>query len=224
MSLGWFLRRQKTTMRNPWLEIPLADYEGHMASPEVAQAKLLGDIFERILQVRAPASVAILGCAGGNGFDRIDPQVTTRVVGIDINPLYVAKARERFQRRLPGLELVVADLQEGGVSCAPVDLVFAALLFEYVETDAVLASVRRLLNSRGLLTTVVQLPSVDGPTVTPSPFASLQSLSPCLRLLSPETLRDRAAVHGLSEVECERVASPGGKSFQVQTFAAEPCR
>lgn len=203
---------------NPWLEIPLADYEGHMASPDVAQAMMLGDIFERVLHVRSPASVAILGCAGGNGFDRVDPQVTTRVIGIDINPAYVATARERFQRRVPGLELIVADLQQDGVSIAPVDLVYAALLFEYVETDAVLASVHRLLKSGGCLTTIVQLPHADGPTVTPSPFASLQSLSRCLCLLSPETLRERAAVHGLTEVESVRVTSPGGKSFQVQTF------
>ena len=208
-------------MTNPWLEIPLADYEGHMALPEVAQATLLGDIFERILHEHAPPSVAILGCAGGNGFDRIDPQVTTRVVGIDINPLYVATARERFHSRVPGLLLIVADLQQDDVNIAPVDVVFAALLFEYVETDAVLASVVRLLKSGGFLTTVVQLPSADAPTVTPSPFASLQSLSPYLRLLSPETLRERAATHGLTQVESRPVASLVGKSFQVQKFVKE---
>jgi SAM-dependent methyltransferase len=102
-------------MTNPWLEIPLADYEGRMALPKVAQATLLGEFFERILRERAPASVAILGCAGGNGFDRIDLQVTTRVIGIDINPAYVATARERFERRLPGLDLIVADLQQDDV-------------------------------------------------------------------------------------------------------------
>lgn len=100
-----------------------------MALPDVAQAKLLADIFERMLRERAPASVAILGCAGGNGFDRIDPRVTTQVVGLDINPAYVAAARERFQQRLPGLELIVADFHQDEVRIAPVDLVFVALLF-----------------------------------------------------------------------------------------------
>ena len=28
-------------MTNPWLDLPLADYEGHMAHPDVAQAPLL---------------------------------------------------------------------------------------------------------------------------------------------------------------------------------------
>ena len=37
-------------MRNPWLDIPLADYEGHMASPEVAQAQMIGAALAELLQ------------------------------------------------------------------------------------------------------------------------------------------------------------------------------
>ena len=41
-------------MKNPWFEIPLSDYEGHMDSPEVAQATLLADLFEmRVTQARS---------------------------------------------------------------------------------------------------------------------------------------------------------------------------
>lgn len=43
-------------MRNPWLEIPLADYEAHMALPQVAQAQLLANIFGRILTEHGPRS------------------------------------------------------------------------------------------------------------------------------------------------------------------------
>jgi hypothetical protein len=67
-------------MRSPWLDIALADYEGHMGLPEVAQAELLADVFGALLVEHAPRSVAILGCAGGNGFGRISPAVTDRVV------------------------------------------------------------------------------------------------------------------------------------------------
>ena len=106
------------------------------------------------------------------------------------------------------------------MNCAPVDLVFAALLFEYVDADPVLKSVRRFLNPAGRLVTVVQLPWTDGPAVTPSPFTSLQSLSPCMQLVSPESLRERAAAHGFSEVDSKQITSTGGKAFQVQNFAA----
>jgi len=36
-------------MRNPWLDIALADYEGHMALPNVGQAQILSDVFARAL-------------------------------------------------------------------------------------------------------------------------------------------------------------------------------
>ena len=52
---------------NPWLALPLGDYKGHM---------------------RSPASVAILGIAGGNGLEHVDPSVTSRGVGLDLNPQY----------------------------------------------------------------------------------------------------------------------------------------
>ena len=41
-------------MKNPWLEIPLSDYESHMSLPEVAQAQLLAGIFSEHLAVHAP--------------------------------------------------------------------------------------------------------------------------------------------------------------------------
>ena len=61
-----------------------------------------------------------------------------RVVGIDINPAYVEAVRSRFRSRIPGLELYVADIQCALPELAPVDLLFAALIFEYVDVVAVM--------------------------------------------------------------------------------------
>jgi hypothetical protein len=36
-------------MGNPWLNIPLDDYEGHMSLPEVGQAQMIGDQLERTI-------------------------------------------------------------------------------------------------------------------------------------------------------------------------------
>src|SRR3989304_9695251 len=98
-------------MKNPWLEIPLADYEAHMNLPEVAQAKFLGDVFGDMLKRHSPRSVAILGCAGGNGFEHLFTAETTRVVGVDINPEYIEEARRRFKDPLPGLELFAGNIE-----------------------------------------------------------------------------------------------------------------
>src|SRR6186713_702946 len=68
---------------NPWLEIPLADYEAHMELPQVAQAELLAEQLAAAVRARSPDSVAVLGCAGGNGLDRLPAAL--RVVGVDVN-------------------------------------------------------------------------------------------------------------------------------------------
>jgi len=187
-------------MKNPWLDIPLADYEGHMALPEVGQASLLAETFERVLREYRPGSVAVIGCAGGNGFERIDPAVTRRVVGIDINADYLEQARARWEARLSGLELVEGDVQDARLRIAPVELIYVALLFEYVAADAALAWCRASLDGEGCLVTVIQLASPERDAVTPSPFAGVHLLAGIMRLLSPDELRDCAAVAGLTEV------------------------
>lgn len=45
-------------MNNPWLTIPLEDYEGHMALPDVGQAQMLANEFELLLKSHAPNSSA----------------------------------------------------------------------------------------------------------------------------------------------------------------------
>jgi hypothetical protein len=76
-------------MRNPWLDIPLGDYEAHMALPAIGQSQLIADELDILVRTYAPSSVAILGCAGGNGFERLIDTSVSRVVGIDINPQYI---------------------------------------------------------------------------------------------------------------------------------------
>lgn len=207
-------------MKNPWLDIPLADYEGHMALPNVGQAQLLSDVFANALSKYAPRSVAVLGCAGGNGLDRVSSKVTERVVGVDLNPDYVQQARTRFDHQIPLLELLVGDVQTDEFAFAPVELVFAGLLFEYVDAEAVLAKIRAMLCPGGTLLTVVQLPSTAIPEITPSQFASLSALSSVMRLVPPELLRQLAAAHGYCETEAQTVAA-GGKEFRVQAFRLE---
>jgi hypothetical protein len=70
-------------MTNSWLNIPLADYEAHMSMPTVGQAQMIADQFDRALKRWAPTSVAVIGCAGGNGLDRIE-QGTLRRVGLEL--------------------------------------------------------------------------------------------------------------------------------------------
>jgi hypothetical protein len=206
---------------NPWLDIPLADYEAHMALPQVAQASLLADIFGTLLREQIPASVAVLGCAGGNGFERIDPAATERVVGVDINPSYVRELRLRFQGCFGWLDAICVDLDGEGPRCAPVELAYAALLFEYVEVPVVLARLAVLVVPGGVLGTVVQLPNPTVPVVTPSPYTSLGALSERLRLVPPDQLRAWALRVGFCECRRRELTAAGGKRFCAQVFRRE---
>ncbi len=208
-------------MKNPWHNIPLADYESHMALPDVAQAQLLADVFADSLDKYLPQSVAVLGCAGGNGFDRISANVTERVVGIDLNPDYIRQLRARFDHRVPNLELFVGDVQTDEFAFSSVKLVFAALVFEYVDPDAVLLKVRSMLRDDGVLLAVLQLPTATIPEVTPSPFPSLDTLSSVMRLVPPDRLRHLASARGYIERDAQLVVAAGGKQFQVLTFCVE---
>jgi len=205
-------------MDNPWLHIPLADYEGHMTLPQVAQAQLLADLFADVLGRYAPVSVAVLGCSGGNGFERIDPAVTRRVVGVDLNPEYIEQARQRYAGRFDALELFIGDVQTEQFAFARVELVFAALLLEYVDVAAVLARIRDMLVAGGTLVTVVQLPCATVPEVTPSPYVSLATLASVMRLVPPEGLSRWAAAAGYAETDARTAATSAGKLFRVQHF------
>ena len=52
-------------MKNPWREVPLDQYERHMAEQKVYQLQELNRLMERQLNGYPVNSVAILGVAGG---------------------------------------------------------------------------------------------------------------------------------------------------------------
>ena len=98
-------------MSNPWLDIPLDDYEGHMSLPAVGQAQMIEEHLDRALERWAPKSIAVIGCAGGNGLDKIAEGTVERVVAMDVNPDYIERTRSRYAGRLQGFELICADVQ-----------------------------------------------------------------------------------------------------------------
>jgi SAM-dependent methyltransferase len=203
---------------NPWLSVPLADYEAHMSSPGVGQAQLLADLLAAAIAEHRPRALAVLGCAGGNGFDRI-PASVERVVGVDLNPDYVATARARFAPRLRGLELYTGDVTTEACVFAQVELVFAGLLFEYVDAAAALGAIAARLAPGGVLVTALQLPGTVA-AVTPSPYKSLLALEAAFRFVEPGAFVALAAAHGLEPISTTTAAASGGKRFVVQTFRA----
>jgi hypothetical protein len=205
-------------MRSAWLDIPLADYEGHMALPGVGQADMLATQFAQLLSRWTPESAAVIGCAGGNGFDRVDVDVTKRLVGIDINPQYIQELAYRYAATIPGLELYVRDIQEPLDGIRPVQLIYAALVMEYVEPVAVLRNLTSLCGPNAILATVLQLASTHSPPISNSPFPRLNDLAPSMHLVAPEALAASASQQGLSLLATRQIALSSGKQFVLQVY------
>jgi hypothetical protein len=66
------MRAMANHVDNPWLKVPLADYESHMNSAGVEQSAALSELFAGALARCQPESVAVIGIAGGDGLDHID--------------------------------------------------------------------------------------------------------------------------------------------------------
>ncbi len=204
--------------KNPWLSIPASDYEGHMNSETVGQLAVLNRIFGNVLKDVPSKSVAVLGCSTGNGFEHIDPQTAHRIVGIDINPDYLSILRKRYGSKLPMLELVCSDLNSFSCPDNSFDLIYAALIFEYVDFAKILKRVSSWLMMQGTLVAVLQLPSREAKMISETPYSSLKSLEPVMRLVNPEAFNETAEKCGLIKHKETEIPLKSGKKFLVSYY------
>jgi hypothetical protein len=205
-------------MSNPWLNIPLADYEGHMRSDEVQQLDALSELFAAALERCQPTSVAVLGVGGGNGLDRIDSRVTKRVVGLDLNRHYLDEARKRYGG-MCNLSLHCVDLAEERVELEPVHLEHAALVFEHAGIDRCLENAVSLVSSGGALCAVLQLPSRHAEQeIGSSNFSSMLTLKDNFALVDPIRLQTKLTPIGFRMVHEVLRAVPAGKRLWMGIF------
>ena len=205
-------------MRNPWLDIPEGDYVGHMSSPTVNQRSVLSRLMGDVLESVRPRTMLVLGCSTGNGLEHVNPEVTSHVAVVDLNPAYLLRLGERFPN--PGFELDVrcADLADVMLEREAFDLVHAGLVLEYLEWPLLLPRVATTLKSGGVLSVVLQLPSASTPAVTPTTFASLRSLETLFRFVEPGALIEAARGEGLTLMNQRTESLRAGKAFEVLRF------
>lgn len=118
-------------MRNPWEEIPLADYENHMKLDSVMQLQAMNEMM--LGQFAYPvSSVMILGIAGGNGLEHIQKDKWSKVYGVDVNASYLREVKRRYPELDGCLECLRVDLIDEAHKLPKADLVIANLLVEYI--------------------------------------------------------------------------------------------
>ena len=204
-------------MPNPWLSVPLSDYEGHMGPAGVQQLAALSGLFAEAVEICRPESVAILGIAGGNGLEHIDRSFTRRIVGVDINPQYLDSVRRRFGA-VYDLELHCRDLAGACPAMEPVQLVHAALIFEHAGACQCLENAIACVAPGGALSVVLQLPSEFEPGVSASPFPSIQKLKSDFALIDPLWFRESVEKRGFRLKHESRRALAAGKGLWMGVF------
>jgi Zn-dependent alcohol dehydrogenase len=204
---------------NPWLSIPLTDYEGHMGSAVVQQLSALSELFKQVVERCRPTSVAILGVAGGNGLEHLSATSVRRVVGVDINSQYLDETRRRFGGRA-ALELHCVDLAKDELHLEPVELVHAALVFEHAGVERALDNALGLVAHGGRLSVVLQLPSADVESVAPTQYASMRTLAHHFSLIDVDTFHGLLARRNFRLADVHVQHLPGEKAFWMGEFSS----
>lgn len=199
-------------MKNPWLQIPFQDYENHMR--EVGQTEMLSRLFGDSLKRYKPGSIALIGCATGNGLEEVDPAITRVIHAVDINPAYLEQLNQRFGQTLPGLNIQCLDLEVDPLSFNNVDLIFCGLVLEYVNPDVLIPELLHALSPGGTLVMVIQQ-NRNTAFVTKTQYRSLDLLSSFAGTVSGAGLYELLSNLGVGIEMQYDVPLNDNKSFRV---------
>ena len=119
-------------MKNPWIDVPLVSYEGHMGQADIAQMQGLRELMRRRFVCYPARSIAVWGVAGGNGLSHIQPDMVDTVLAVDINEAYLAACAKRNPQLSGKLQTICADLTQPLTNMPHADLLLADLLVEYI--------------------------------------------------------------------------------------------
>lgn len=154
-------------MANPWEEISLSDYESHMKLDSVMQLQEMNKMMKGQFDAYTVGSVMILGVAGGNGLEHVDPKKFKKVYGIDINEEYLKASQERYSCISDILECIKLDLLEETSKLPKAELLIANLLIEYIGYDCFLRAVEQVQPK--YVSCIIQI-NTDDSWVSDSPY------------------------------------------------------
>jgi SAM-dependent methyltransferase len=200
---------------SPWSVVQAVDYERYMGSEGLDQLGPLSALFQEVVLAAQPDRLLLVGCATGNGLEHVDPSVTRRVVGVDLNLQYLGIARQRFFHLGPRLELYAADVLGFRALPGTFDLVHAALVLEYVPAEAALAKLAEWTAPHGVCSVVLQMPGGEGPE---PPSRALQAVTRGARLVPAEELKRLLAQRGMALRRQKEVPLRHGRRFWHGVF------
>lgn len=205
-------------MENVWNKIPLEDYELHMQHKSVGQLHLLNNLTKKYLEKLCPETILFLGIAGGNGLEYIDNRVTNQVFGIDINQNYLNETKKRFKDKIPNLNLINIDISSSkNEKITNANLIWAALIFEYVEIDTCFEFINsNILENGHLIITIQENNGVS--SVSQTGIETIKSAGQIFKLISESDLVSSAKKFGFCKIDFEENILPNKKSLKTYTF------
>ncbi len=204
---------------NPWVNIPLEDYERHMSHHMVGQSTLLNSLAKKYLDKIKPEMAIFLGIAGGNGLEHVDSSTTRNVIGIDINQKYLDTAFKRYNSSIPSLKLLNLDLSKHTESICKADFIWAALILEYSGMDKALEFCANNICNDGHLIVSIQSNN-NTHTVSSTGIETIKKAGEIFSIIDPDKLFSKSLEKGFKLMEKEENILPNGKSIITFHFAA----
>ncbi len=197
---------------NPWLVIPLEDYERHMSHHLVGQAILLNSLTKKYLNEIKPATAVFLGIAGGNGLEHIDKNITKAVYGIDINQDYLDTVFKRYKHAIGFLQLKNLDIVKNPETICRADFIWAALVLEYTGVDKGLEFCTNNIRKGGHMIVSIQSNN-NNPSVSTTGIESVKKAGKLFSIVGPENLLGKTNETGYILIGKEENVLPNGKSI-----------
>lgn len=193
-----------------------------MRDPRVGQLQRLHVITGEQLAAYRGRAIGVLGIAGGNGLDLIDPETTDAVYGYDINPDYLAACETRYRDDFGDcLHLIEARIDRS-LTIERVDLLIANLIIEYVGVDEFVAFAAANAHSIGVLSSVIQRNDAEGFVSSTDYASSFDALASVSSDIDPETLTSAMSDGGFVALGRCDYSLPNDKTLIRQDFRPGP--
>jgi predicted RNA methylase len=206
-------------MQNAWLGVPISDYEAHMSFEGVEQLQALNQILSEQLDAFDTESVMILGITGGNGLEHIDTAKIKEIIGIDINPEYLAVCKERHAELGTKLRLMNMDVTSAEAILPHADLVIANMFLEYVNLHDF---ARKLIAAEPVyFSCTYQQEKTSGiQFVSSSPYADVfDDVSELHSTVAADEVKREMSEIGMALTGTTEYPLPNGKAFVRLDFA-----
>ena len=204
-------------MSHPWKEISLNDYENHMRLETVYQLQTMNEMMKEQFCAYPAQSVMILGVAGGNGLEHIDPETFRFVYGVDINPDYLKVCQKRHSVLKDCFKPICADLSDDALQLPHADLLIANLLIEYIGYECFQKVITKVQPQH--LSCIIQV-NPETAFVSESPYLhAFDRLDEVLHTIEERELVGRMQEIGYTKELTAVKDLPNGKKFVRLDFA-----